>query len=975
MVYVDLFFEELSKGYKIYGIKRRGELEVLSNVHYPWFAVYVPKDMVQKAVEEITKTVPGVVGAEPIDITKRIPLLPADVRHIPRLDYRMIRVYSEKKEYVPNQAKAIIRSLGSNVYAGVYNIVYPIRVSFDLDVKYFHPKCPILYQPNSELEQLASEVIEGNKDLRVMAFDIEVATQPGRFPRPGDPIISIQYGVMRLDDPDFYTEEWIKDNIVVLTAKSLKESEDLVAEFLKIIDKERPDILVGYNSAAFDVRYMIPFLRHPRLVVPDPHHISVGDRVYPHVDLMEVRDSMGSTLGIRSQRALALDDVVKELVRDNKQLKWLETSKYMEAEEKLDHSRIVLEWERRTELFYHYTMADVYLTLILARLWTPTLMLLSALVQTPLTSLTRLNTGQIAEYNVVHWLEMLGFEPVVEERSKEFRKVLSLGTFEEIVEDGWRELFMKGKVYVRTYGVFEKIVEGDFAQLYPTLMANESLDPTALRAWKIASIDNPFKVTIFSDPLFRGLASGKPAYLLAKKVTPVLLGTPPESKTGEVKKAADHMKPTDIYYVVSTYGPVSFILYKMFTMRRITKKFKKRAKEEGRPELLAPDQAVKILNNATYGGFSKRRGFINQVLSGYIFWKTLKILYDVIEYAEKKLGLEVTYGDTDSVFIKCKVDEARKMYPDASCDTDACMKWFSEHVLPILDSFVKEKYGKEFTIEFEDAFGMCIYPKVKKGESASKKSYICANAEGEDLKVVVFKGDFYKAMAPEAIRERLAEFYETIIREKPRSSVGVERIMREFLSKAPLHKLFVKKTVDNFRSEKQENKEDKKYVVKLKNLNKNWHFAALHLAYAWNLPGVLVAFKNQVGKDTYIVSYSVDAVEVLSTGSLMPLFLPSNEPKDFILYIDDDGERVKVHKVKVKSYEKISHREGDAIKETGYRVTVVYKEEWLTREELINLAVESMRRYIIDDISRKLLPALHKIYGGLLDGFIQGVRT
>lgn len=974
MTYIDLYVEELRSGYRIHGIKRGGELDIINYQHFPWFALYVESSSADKALIEIKKT-DHVVGAQVIDPRERTPLLPLyKFRHTVSPNYVMIKVEVDKKEHVPQLALSLRRSI-SNSYAGEYNIVYPVRVSFDLDVKYFHEKCPLLFQRNDELEPLVSEVIEKSMNLKIMAFDVEVYTEAGRFPKPGNPILSIQYGVVKLCDGDFYSERWVKDNVVILESKDLRDSRDLVKEFLRAIDRERPDIIVGYNSLGFDIKYVRPFLEIP-LTLVDPKHFFVNNRAYPHVDLMQARESMGSSLGVRSQKALALDDVVYEVAREVRQLKWLWTSKYYEAEEKLDHTKIAREWANRSELFENYVRADVYLTLILARLWMPTIILLSSLVQMPITELSRLNMGQVAEYNIVHWLERLGFATIVEERVAEYKKVQSLGMFSKYLENEYAELFKKGKVYVKDYGVKKHVVEGDFAQLYPTLMANETLDPLALRAWREVSTENPVEVTNYSDPIF-AKSNNAFVFRIAEKRFPVLLGSNPVGKGGREKKASEHMAPHTLYYVLSTYGPVSFLLHKMLLMRRITKKFKKMAEAQDRYELLAPDQAVKILNNASYGGFSKNRGFVNEVMSAYIFWKTLKILYDVIEYAEKNLGVAVLYGDTDSIFVECKLDEAKSMFPDEKTDTVRCAKWFENHVLRKLNDYVRSKYGKEFEIKFEEAFDFCIYPKLKYGGAASKKSYICGYYTNDGgVEVEVFKGDFYKALAPEGIREKLADFYAEVIRRMPKTPEGVEKIMKDFLRNAPAYKLFVKKTVDSFESESEdEREEEKKYAVKLKKLNKPFHYAALHLAFAWNLPGVTVYKVNERKNGVVEVSYHVDARRVFTTGSIQVFFLPGSDPTEFTVYIDERDSKIVVHKVKVEEVEPTEQTESNKVSvETGYKVTERYIEEELTKEELLDLAVKAMRRYIVDDISRKLLPALHKERGGALVDFMRRVE-
>lgn len=958
-LYTDLFTAYANPGYLVYGIGRGGSTDRLGH-HLPWFMVFVRKenlDEVWKILSKLSNNglVIEYVEHKPDEVT---PLILKQFRYEPDTRFIPVEVRCRRKEVVPSVAEQI-RKIVNSVYVGEHNIVYPVRVSFDYDIKYFHEKCPLLFVPNSELESVSLELIERYKDFKIMSFDIEVYTTSGRFPVPGDPILSLQYAVTTLGNPDVSEPNWVKDSVQAFVAKRADqgESEEIAERFLDVLRKERPDVIVGYNSVSFDVKYLKPFLgmRKDR-IVSDFYHVNLVDYVFPHVDLLLVRKSMGSSLGVRSQVAQALDDVVKEVVRGTK-FEWVLDSNLMEAESRLDHTKIVREWKEGSDLFYSYITADAYLTLVLGYMWMYTLILLSSLVQVPLTQLSKLNLGQVAEYNFVHWLERLGFRTMVAERRKEFRKVGGLGFFGRYLNGSVKDLFTKGKVYVKSYGVFENVVEGDFAQLYPSLMSNDTIDPTAIRVSFYVSKDETEPIE-FADPMLRL------GYAIADKVFPVVLGY-------KAKKSADTMVPHDVIEVVPTYGPISFLIYKMFTMRRVTKKLKKRAEVEGRPELVSVDQAVKILNNASYGAFSKRRGFINSVLSGYVFWKTLKILYDVIGFAERELGLTVLYGDTDSLFVKCREDDASRMFPDAGSVGEACWRWFTEHIVPKINSYVKTRYGKELELSPEDIFDVCVYPKSKYSNAPSKKSYICVNREGDTFKVEVVKGDFYKATAPDGLKDRISEFYAEILKSKPKTPEGVIRIAERVLSGLPPHKYFMKKTVDTFESERLPQTE-KTYEFKLKKLNKPFHYAALHTLFIQNekIPEVRESKAIQVlsdvvrsnGKSRSVV-YVVDAERLVKEkGNVVVYFLPSDTPNKFTVFVDYDEKRdvVVVHGVNVKKVDIVTEkREGGVVRDVGYRVEETYVEMEVPRTKVLADALSSARKYIVDDVSRKLLPALH----------------
>ncbi|MEM1694039.1 MAG: DNA polymerase domain-containing protein [Ignisphaera sp.] len=957
MIYVDLSIAFNNPGYNVYGISRYGTINKIG-YHLPWFMVFVKNVDLERIRSILTKLSKNGMIIEYIehDPTEITPIILKGFRYEIDTTFIPIEVRCRRKEVIPKVAEQIKRNV--NIYIGEHNIVYPIRVSFDFDVKYFHKKCPLLFVQNSELESVSLELIEMYKDFKILSFDIEVYTTSGRFPVPGDPILSLQYSVTTLGNSDVSDPAWIKDSIQTIVANKAdwEESKDIAEKFLDVLRKERPDVIVGYNSVSFDLKYLKPFLGMKKnIIVSDFYHVNLVDYVFPHIDLLLVRKSMGSSLGVRSQVAQALDDVVKEVVRGTK-FEWLLNSNLMEAESRLDHTKIVKEWEKKSELFYSYITADAYLTLVLAYMWMYTLIFLSSLVQIPLSQLSKLNLGQVSEYNFVHWLERLGFRVMSTERRKEFRKVSSLGSFAKYVYIDDKDLFTKGKVYVKNYGVFENVVEGDFSQLYPSLMSNDTIDPMGIRVSFYASKKENRKIS-FSDPLL------KLGYRISSKEFPVVLGY-------KEKRSADTMIPHEIIGIVPTYGPISFLIYKMFTMRKITKKLKKKAESEGRKELVSVDQAVKILNNASYGALSKRRGFINPFLSAYVFWKSLKILYDVIDFVER-LGVTVLYGDTDSIFVKCKEDDAIRMFPDAGSVREACWRWFTEHIVPQINNYVKTNYGKELELSPEDVFDLCVYPKSKYSNTPSKKSYICADREGDNFKVEVFKGEFYKAMAPDGIKDNISEFYEEILKNKPKTLKGVVRIIEHILNGLPAHKYFMKKTIDSFRSERLMQME-KDYKFKLKKLNKPFHYAAIHSLFVQNekIPEVVESKAIQIisdvvkfnGKNRYVV-YIIDAERLVKEkGNVVVYFLPSDKPNMFTVFVDYDEKRdvVVVHRVNVRNVDIVTERiEGGMMRDIGYKVEETYVEMEIPRSKILADALKSIEKYIVDDVNKKLLPVLY----------------
>lgn len=75
----------------------------------------------------------------------------------------------------------------------------------------------------------------------------------------------------------------------------------------------------------------------------------------------------------------------------------------------------------------------------------------------------------------------------------------------------------------------------------------------------------------------------------------------------------------------------------------------------------ARQKAVKVITNASYGytGWIGARWYIKPVAEAATAWGRHSILY-TIELA-KKIGLEVIYGDTDSIFVKYEPDKVEKL--------------------------------------------------------------------------------------------------------------------------------------------------------------------------------------------------------------------------------------------------------------------------------------------------------------------------
>ena len=928
--YLDIYVEDIGAGHKIYFIGLDNTV-VDTKTHFPWFVVY-SQHPPEPNVKEVEGAVPLIYDT-------------STLLYAPRPEYKVYRVAVSHRAKVPATAASVMSRF--NVKAGLYNIRYEARVALDFSRTHhlMGVPAPLVFQPNKEMVKLMEELIDKVGELKVMAVDIEVYSSSGGFPRQGDPILTITYAMFRLKD-NIFSKEWPENNVKILSIPKVAdrtqmeiESRKLVDKFFEILREERPNIVVTYNGTGFDFPYMKPFVTRRHYLI-EPTVIGIwrpeeDERILiPHIDLMLVRDNLGPSMGMRSHVAYALDDVALEVAEQVKKfydIEWLFESEYIKAERLLNHAKLKDYWEKDDPLFRYYVVADVYLTALIARVWLYSLFVLSALTGMPPTLLQTMNTGQIAEYLAVELLTRMKFFPELRERKLEYSR-----TTEKIdVEDGW--VFNRGKVYTYDFGLFggngKKIVELDFAQLYPSDMVANTTDPTMF----------------FVES---GVADGKPIdstlnvpkkYKITKKATTIVLGS-------RQKKSASTIKAGYVLRIVPGYGPVAWFVYKLYTARSETKKLKKRAEKEKRIELLAPDQAIKILNNSFYGAFSKSRGnLVSEFISATVFWRTQKLLYEVINFIDselpKRLGKEVKvlYGDTDSAYIL--VDS----------DVD------EERLVEEVNKWVQEKYGPFYRMEYEDTYDVMLIPKQKEEASPSAKSYMCLNGN----RIIKIRGDFFKLTAPLAIKENILDFYLEIIMRKPKNQKEIRQIVKEYLLDEPIYKWFIKKSISSF-----VNEDDPR---KLKRLNKEFHYAALYALTLYKSPGVVQIESNAntlmayAGEKWKTIRVRVDPREVERTQRAVIVHYlphPSGDPKKFIVYVSDDGENAYVHIVDTRNItvEKEGSDEKSAV-EKYYTVTFAYREMRVSKQVLLNLVLDSLSKYVVVPISTKLVPALLKSSG------------
>jgi len=177
----------------------------------------------------------------------------------------------------------------------------------------------------------------------------------------------------------------------------------------------------------------------------------------------------------------------------------------------------------------------------------------------------------------------------------------------------------------------------------------------------------------------------------------------------------------------------------------------------------ARQKAVKVITNASYGytGWIGARWYIKPVAEATTAWGRQTIL-DAIELS-KKTGLDVVYGDTDSIFVKCDPEKIRK---------------------------ISEEIGKKFGLEIKPDK---IYVRVLFTEAKKRYCGLLPDGRLDIVGLEVVRGDW--AEVAKSVQEGVLEI---ILKEqKPQKALKfVQRYISDLRQKrAPYRNLIIWKTL------------------------------------------------------------------------------------------------------------------------------------------------------------------------------------
>ena len=317
-----------------------------------------------------------------------------------------------------------------------------------------------------EILKLSKSPITANTDFqqfRMMSFDLEVRNPHG-MPNPDeDEIIMIgidsNVGVRKVistkgdefeNDPEMYFIE------------KVDSEKEMIEAFIKTVKEANVDIIIGYNSDVFD----FPYLKDRAKIWGIDLDLGVDGSNVKFIrrgfnNAATFKGLLHVDLYLVMRRYMSLDRYTLERV-------------YFEffGEEKIDvpGDRIYEFWDnggRELKNLFKYSLDDVVSTLKIAQETLPLNLELTRIVGQPFVDVTRMATGQQAEWYLVR--KAYEANEVVPNKPNM--------TMKNIKERGSNS---GGYVKDPEIGLHENLVQFDFKSLYPTLIISKNISPDVL---------------------------------------------------------------------------------------------------------------------------------------------------------------------------------------------------------------------------------------------------------------------------------------------------------------------------------------------------------------------------------------------------------------------------------------------------------------------------------------------------------------
>ncbi len=442
-----------------------------------------------------------------------------------------------------------------------------------------------------KLTQNLKRVEENPQKFRILSFDLEVRNPHGMPNSDEDEIIMIgvasNFGVNHVISTKTNSDS--RDDFV----NQVSSEREMIQEFVKIIKENNIDIIVGYNSDNFD----FPYLKdRAKLLGVD---LDIG------MDGSDVKYIRRGYANAASFKGLIHVDLYLVMRRYMSLERYTLERVYYElfGEEKIDvpGERIWEFWDNggdELDNLFDYSLDDVVSTLKIAEQTLPLNLELTRIIGQPLFDVSRMATGQQAEWFLVKQAYFDG-EVVPNKQGSNFADRANA----EDNEGG----------YVREpeTGLHENLVQFDFRSLYPSIIISKNISP---------------------DVMILGDVENEDDYNIS-----------PEH---------------GIKFKKSPKGFIPSVIDKILQERfRIKREMKASDDLQQKKALDVQQQAIKRLANTMYGiyGFPRFRWYSFECAKAITSWGR-QYIKSSIKKAEE-FGFYAIYADTDGFYAKYKKEK------------------------------------------------------------------------------------------------------------------------------------------------------------------------------------------------------------------------------------------------------------------------------------------------------------------------------
>jgi DNA polymerase I len=510
----------------------------------------------------------------------------------------LYKVFVRNPAYVPKLSAALAQ------YGTCYECDIPFAKRYIID-KEITPLTNYAIGVRKENEMMTVESFEGKSDdlaldLNVVCFDIEVYN-PLQIPMPSkDPIIMISYSHVKGGKVNHgvITYKKIEAPFVVV----VKDEPAMLKAFMEKLEEFDADLVVGYNSANFDIKYMLEraAVLHMDLNLSrfeggtriESHglvdKVKIGGRV--HVDMYPVVKFIavvGTAEYILKLNRYTLKDVYEAISPDKKFV--------------VDKAKIYQMWDggaAELERLATYNLNDADALQKVYDSFIAVMVELSRISCNVLSDVCVSTTGQLVEFMLMR-------------NSEKFGELIPNKPSERETRERLMNQFEGAYVKMPEPGIYDRLAVFDFRGLYPSIIISHNIDPSSICTECSDYYESPTGARFDKN---------------RKSIMPLILRYLVEQRAA-VKKA--YKKDPDNIFLGSR------------------------------------SQAFKILSNSFYGylGYARSRWYSRECASSVTAYAR-QYIKDAMSSAEG-YGLKVIYGDTDSVILlleeKSKDDAIRFM--------------------------------------------------------------------------------------------------------------------------------------------------------------------------------------------------------------------------------------------------------------------------------------------------------------------------